>query len=59
MIKLFSCMEIRIEENQTNKKSLDPQEVILKLKKLIESLKNKPNSVKNGNELKTAHTPEN
>jgi len=37
----------------------DPQELIEKLKKLIESLKNKQNSKKDGNELKTPYITQN
>lgn len=46
-----------METNQN--KQIDPQEVITKLKKLIELLKTKPTSRKNGDELKTSHTPQN
>ena len=44
---------------ETKVKPLDPQEVIARLKKLIELLKNKQNSKKYGDELKTSHTAQN
>lgn len=48
-----------MEENKINEKPLDPQEIIARLKKLIESIKNKQNSKKNGNEFKATCTTEN